>query len=72
MIFYINCAVLFKSSCIVEDIFIDDIHFITGGAICAAWWRGPYRGDEEGFVLVRVKGSEFDWEFVDYKWEVKQ
>ncbi len=57
---------------LVEDIFIDDIHFITGGAICAAWWRGPYRGDEEGFVLVRVKGSEFDWEFVDYKWEVKQ
>jgi len=57
---------------LVEDIFIDDIHFITGGAICAAWWRGPYRDDEEGFVLVRVKGSEFDWEFVDYKWEVKQ
>jgi Icc protein len=57
---------------LVEDIFIDDIHFITGGAICAAWWRGPYRDDEEGFVLVRVKGSEFDWEFVDYKWEVKK
>jgi Icc protein len=57
---------------LVEDIFIDDIHFITGGAICASWWRGPYRGDEEGFVLVRVKGGEFNWEFVDYKWEVKQ
>jgi len=57
---------------LIEDIFIDDIHFITGGAICAAWWRGPYRGDEEGFVLVKVKGSEFTWEFVDYKWEVKQ
>jgi len=57
---------------LVEDIFIDGIHFITGGAICAAWWRGPYRGDEEGFVLVKVKGSEFDWEFVDYKWEVKK
>ena len=56
---------------LVEDIFIDDIHFITGGAICAAWWRGPYRGDEEGFVLVKVNGSEFTWEFVDYKWEVK-
>lgn len=57
---------------LVEDIFIDGIHFITGGAICASWWRGPYRGDEEGFVLVRVKGGEFNWEFVDYKWEVKQ
>ncbi len=56
----------------VEDIFIDDIHFITGGAISAAWWTGPYRDDEEGFVLVKVKDSEFDWEYVDYKWEVLQ
>lgn len=56
----------------VEDIFIDDIHFITGGAISAAWWTGPYRDDEEGFVLVKVRDNEFDWEFVDYKWEVAQ
>ena len=57
---------------LVEHIFIDDIHFITGGAVAAAWWTGPYRDDEEGFVLIKIKGNEFNWEFVDYKWEVKQ
>lgn len=56
---------------LVEDIYIDDIHFITGGAVAAAWWTGPYRDDEEGFILVKVKGNEFDWEYIDYKWEAK-
>jgi len=56
----------------VEDIFIDDIHFITGGAVSAAWWRGANRGFEEGFVLVNVKGEEFDWEYIDYGWEVPE
>ncbi len=50
----------------VEDIFIDGIHFVTGGAVAAGWWQGPFRGFEEGFVLVRVKGNEFTWEFVSY------
>jgi Icc protein len=55
----------------VEDIYIDGIHFITGGAIAAAWWKGPFRGHEEGFMLIKVRGSEFSWEYVDYKWIVK-
>jgi len=28
----------------VEDIFVDGIHFITGGAVSAAWWTGPNMG----------------------------
>jgi len=56
----------------VEDISIDGIHFITGGAVSAGWWRGPNRGFEEGFVLVEVKGDEFDWEYVDYNWIVEE
>jgi Icc protein len=55
----------------VEDIYIDGIHFITGGAIAAAWWTGPFRGHEEGFMLIKVRGSEFSWEYVDYKWTVQ-
>ena len=57
---------------IYEDIFIDGIHFITGGAIAAGWWKGPYLGHEEGFMLIKVKGDDFTSEFVDYKWIVKQ
>jgi 3',5'-cyclic AMP phosphodiesterase CpdA len=52
----------------LEDIFIDGIHFITGGAICARWWEGPNYGVEEGFIVVYVKEREFTWEYVDYEW----
>jgi len=55
----------------VEDIFIDGIHFITGGAVSAAWWTGPHKGFEEGFMLITMKGEDFDWKYVDYGWQVK-
>ena len=55
----------------VEDIFIDGIHFVTGGAVSAAWWKGPNRNFEEGFMLITVKNGEFNWKYVDYGWEVK-
>jgi len=53
----------------VEDIFIDGIHFITGGAVSGAWWKGPNQGHEEGFLKIDVKGDNFIWEYVDYGWE---
>ena len=52
----------------VEDIFIDGIHFITGGAVSGAWWTGPNMGFEEGFMLITVKGDDFDWKYVDSGW----
>lgn len=55
---------------IVEDNYIDGIHFITGGAVSGAKWKGPIRGSEEGFILVKVEGDVFEWKYVDYKWEV--
>jgi len=48
------------------------IHFITGGAICGAWWEGSHKGVEEGFLLLEIKGDEFNWEYIDYGWEVKK
>ena len=54
----------------VEDIYIDGIHFITAGAVSARWWTGPNMGFEEGFMLINVKGEDFDWKYVDYGWEV--
>lgn len=53
----------------LEDIYVGDIHFITGGAVSASWWNGP-RGDmEEGFLLVNVDDEKIDWEYVDFGWE---
>jgi 3',5'-cyclic AMP phosphodiesterase CpdA len=53
----------------IEDIFVQNTHFITGGAVSAAWWEGPYHGTEEGFMVIRVKESDFEWEYFDYGWE---
>ena len=55
----------------VEDIFIDGVHFLTGGAVSAAWWTGPNMGFEEGFMFITVKGEEFDWKYIDYGWQVE-
>ena len=56
----------------VEDIYVDGVHFITGGAVSAKWWSGANKGFEEGFVLVSVKGDNFDWQYVDYGWQVEE
>jgi 3',5'-cyclic AMP phosphodiesterase CpdA len=54
----------------VEDIYVDGVHFITGGSVAAAWWKGPNLGFEEGFMLISVNGDSFDWKYIDYGWEV--
>jgi 3',5'-cyclic-AMP phosphodiesterase len=54
---------------ILEEAYINDITFITGGAVCAKWWEGAKEGMEEGYVLLKVKGEEIDWEYIDYGWE---
>ncbi len=46
------------------------IEYITGGAVCGAWWSGPYQGDQEGFVHFIVEGDQYRYRFVDYGWEV--
>lgn len=55
----------------VEDIYVDGVHFITGGSVAAAWWKGPNLGFEEGFMYISVNGDTFDWKYVDYGWKVE-
>jgi 3',5'-cyclic AMP phosphodiesterase CpdA len=54
----------------LEDIYIGGIHFITSGAVSGHWWRGPHNDCEEGFMLLKVKGDDFEWEYVDYGWDI--
>lgn len=56
---------------VLEDNYIKNIHFVTGGAICGKWWKGPNEGTEEGFLHLRFKGDEFTWKYVDYGWDPK-
>lgn len=54
---------------ILEDNYIGNIHFITGGAVCGKWWEGPNEGTEEGFLHINFKNNNFDWKYIDYGWE---
>jgi len=56
----------------LEDIYTGGVHFITGGAVSSAWWRGKRDGLEEGFLKIDVKGDSFEWEYIDYGWEVPE
>jgi Icc protein len=55
----------------LEEIHVGGITFLTGGAVSADWWEGPFHGLEEGFVLIRIKDKEFEWEYIDFGWEAK-
>jgi len=56
----------------LEDIYIDGIHFITGGAVSSGWWDGPTKGLEEGYVLLTASDNEIAWKYIDFGWEVKK
>lgn len=56
-----------------EQMFARGTWFVTGGAVSAAWWNGPYYGTQEGFVLVTVDTQKkLSWKYVDYGWESQQ
>ncbi len=55
---------------IFEDIFVNEIRFITGGAVSGAWWNGANHGTEEGFVSISIKGESISAEYIDYGWEI--
>jgi Icc protein len=54
----------------LEDIYVGGkTHFITGGAVSGLWWENePTDTPEEGFLLVKVKGEQIEWDYVDYGW----
>lgn len=46
--------------------------YITGGAVCGQWWRGPWQGTPEGFAVVTLYGNRVEWSYVDYGWEARR
>lgn len=56
---------------IYEEIRIDGVYYVTGGAICGKWWNGSNYGSEEGFVFLNIKGDKIDWKYIDYGWKVE-
>jgi 3',5'-cyclic AMP phosphodiesterase CpdA len=57
---------------IYEEIFVQNVRYITAGAVCAGWWEGPFHGTEPGFLIVEAdKSGDFTWEYVDFGWIAK-
>ncbi len=54
---------------IVEQIAIKGTHFVTGGAVSGAWWKGPFEGFLEGFVVVDIDGERFTYYYESYGWD---
>lgn len=52
----------------LEDVFANDVHFITGGAVSSRWWQGKNNGLEEGFLKIDVFENSFQWHYIDYGW----
>ncbi len=53
-----------------EEINVKGVQFITAGAVSANWWGGAFHGTEEGYLKVNLNGDQFDWEYIDFGWEV--
>ncbi|MCS6770396.1 MAG: metallophosphoesterase [Kiritimatiellae bacterium] len=46
--------------------------FITGGAVCGRWWRGPWMGTEPGFGVVTLRRTRVDWEYIPLGWKPRR
>ena len=57
---------------IVEQAQVKGTKFVTGGAVSGAWWKGPFRGFPEGFIVVDVKDGAIDYHYETYGWEAAE
>ncbi|MBB6052630.1 metallophosphoesterase family protein [Armatimonas rosea] len=58
---------------VVEEVVYNDVHYITGGAVCGDWWKGPRLGRHpEGFIEAEAKGEELKWRYIPYGWKAQK
>ena len=58
---------------VVEEVNYNNVRYITGGAVCGDWWKGPRLGRHpEGFVIVECKGENLTWKYVPYGWKAER
>ncbi len=63
----------------IEDINVQNkTRFITGGSLAGrpSWRRMDNRNDgvyynEEGFMMITIKGEDISWKYIDNEWEAK-
>jgi 3',5'-cyclic AMP phosphodiesterase CpdA len=53
-----------------ETLLWQGVRFITGGALCGAWWGGSWHGTGAGFGVLTLRHDRIDWEYRDHGWKV--
>jgi Icc protein len=54
----------------LEQIQVDGISYVNGGAVCGNWWKGPQNGCPEGFLLVDLsKDGNVATSYQSYGWK---
>lgn len=51
-----------------EQLYVKETQFLTGGAVCGAWWEaGDFYKTDKGYLLVHVDtNNNFTWEYIAY------
>lgn len=65
-----------------EELFVKEMRFVTGGAVCGNWWGiGDFYKTDKGYLLVDVnENNDFTWEYIAFvkekeakeRWEYTQ
>ncbi|MCC7526386.1 MAG: metallophosphoesterase [Chitinophagaceae bacterium] len=62
-------AVLQGHSHVPEDYCYNDVWYITGQAVSAAWWGGNWLGYQPGYTVLHVSGENIRWERRVFEWQ---
>jgi Icc protein len=46
-----------------ETVIYNGCQFVTSGAVCGNWWKGPRDGHPEGFGVLSVRGGLVQWRY---------
>jgi len=50
-----------------EQLIVNGQSFITGGAVCGAWWKGPNLGTYRGSGTIAFQRGTPDWKYYSYR-----
>jgi Icc protein len=59
-------AVLQGHTHVNEVVTYKNTQYITSGAVCGNWWRGPRMGTPEGFTVVSLRQGKISWRYETY------
>jgi 3',5'-cyclic AMP phosphodiesterase CpdA len=61
-------AVLQGHTHINEVVLYKGCEFITSGAVCGDWWKGPRWGFSEGFSVISLRGGKLEHRYETFGW----